>query len=77
MVFKHRVLKRIFGLTKDETVGGLRKVHNEELHNVCSLPCIIRMMASWRTRWAGHVERILEKKNTCKIESSGEFLLTW
>jgi hypothetical protein len=31
-VFKNRVLKRIFGLKRDEVTGDLRKVHNEELH---------------------------------------------
>jgi hypothetical protein len=76
-VFKHRVLKRISGPKKGEMVGGLRKLHNEELHNICSLPYIIRMMVSWRMRWAGHVAHMLEKRNTCRIESSGGFLLTW
>jgi hypothetical protein len=30
----------------DEIVGGWRKLHNEELHNLYSLPSIIRMIAS-------------------------------
>jgi hypothetical protein len=33
-VFKNRELKRIFGPKKDEVVGGWRRLHNEELHNL-------------------------------------------
>jgi hypothetical protein len=32
-IFETMVLRRIFGLKRDEVVGGLRKLHNEELHN--------------------------------------------
>jgi hypothetical protein len=28
----------------DETIRGWRKLHNEELHNLYSSPCIIRMI---------------------------------
>jgi hypothetical protein len=36
-VFKNRVLGRIFGPKRDEVIGGWRKLHNEELHNLyCS-----------------------------------------
>jgi hypothetical protein len=43
-VFENRLLRRIFGPKRDEMVGGWRKVHNEELHNLYSSPSIIRMM---------------------------------
>jgi hypothetical protein len=35
-VFGNRVLRRIFGPKRDEVTGGLRKLHNEELFNLCS-----------------------------------------
>jgi hypothetical protein len=54
-VFENRVLRRIFGLKRDEVTGGWRKLHNEELHNLYSSPSIIRMIKSRRMRWAGHV----------------------
>jgi hypothetical protein len=44
-VFENRVLRRIFGPQRDEVTGGWRKLHNEELHNVYSSPCIIRMIS--------------------------------
>jgi hypothetical protein len=43
-VFEKRLLRRIFGLKRDEVTGGWRKLHNEELHNLYSLPNIIRMI---------------------------------
>jgi hypothetical protein len=33
-VFEKSVLRRIFGPKKDEVMGGSRKLHNEELHNL-------------------------------------------
>jgi hypothetical protein len=38
------VLRRIFGLKRDEVTGGWRKLHNEELHNLYSSSSIIRMI---------------------------------
>jgi hypothetical protein len=52
-VLQNRVLKRIFGLKRDEVPGCWRKLHNEELHNLYSSPHIITMIKS-STRWAGH-----------------------
>jgi hypothetical protein len=41
-------------LKTDEVMEGWKKLHNEELHNFCSLPSIIRMIKSRGMRWAGH-----------------------
>jgi hypothetical protein len=57
-VIENSVLRRIFGLKREEVIGGWRKVHNEELHKLYSLSGIIRMIKSWRVRWAGHAARI-------------------
>jgi hypothetical protein len=43
-VFENRVLRRIFGPTRDEVMGDWRKLHNEELHNLYSSPNIIRII---------------------------------
>jgi hypothetical protein len=45
-VFENRVLRRIFGLKRDEVTGDWRKLHNEELQNLYSSPIIIRMIKS-------------------------------
>jgi hypothetical protein len=43
-VFGNTVLRRIFGLKRDEVMGGWRKLHNEELHDLYSSPSIIRII---------------------------------
>jgi hypothetical protein len=43
MVFDNMLLKRIFGLERDEVTGGWRKLHNENLHNLYFLPCVACM----------------------------------
>jgi hypothetical protein len=45
-VFENRVLRRIFGPKRDEEPRKLRKLHNEELHNLYSSPNIIRQIKS-------------------------------
>jgi hypothetical protein len=52
-VFENRVLKRIFRPKRDEVIGGWRKLHNEEFHNLYGSPNILRMIKSRRMRWEG------------------------
>jgi hypothetical protein len=49
-VFENRMLRRIFGLKRDEMMKGWRKLHNEELHNLFSSPSIIRIIRLRRMR---------------------------
>jgi hypothetical protein len=37
-VFENRVLRRIFGSRREEIRGDWRKLHNEELNNLCASP---------------------------------------
>ena len=62
-VFKNRVLSRVFGPTRDEVTGEWRKLHNEELRDLYSLPNILRVVKSRRMRWEGHVERMGEERD--------------
>jgi hypothetical protein len=39
-VFENRVLRRIFSPKRNEVTGDRRKLHEEELHNLYSLPNI-------------------------------------
>jgi hypothetical protein len=66
-VFENSVLRRIFGPKRDELIGGWRKLHNEELHNLYSSPNIIRMIKSRRMRFTGHVARMGEKRNAYRM----------
>jgi hypothetical protein len=49
-VFENRVLRRIFGHKRDEVTGEWRKLHNEELNDLYSLPNIVRVIKSRRMR---------------------------
>jgi hypothetical protein len=64
---ENRVLRRIFVPRRDEVTGGWRKLHNEELRDLYSSPNIIRMVKSWRMRWAEHVARMGENMNECRL----------
>jgi transcription termination factor 2 len=61
-VFENRVLRRVFGPKRDEVTGEWRKLHNEELNDLYSLPNIERVVKSRRMRWAGHVARMGEDR---------------
>jgi hypothetical protein len=66
-VFENRVLRRIFGPKKYEVTREWRKLHREELHDLYSLPCIIRIIKARSMRWAGHVARMGEKMNAYRL----------
>jgi hypothetical protein len=66
-VFENRVLRRIFGPKRDKVTGEWRKLRNEELNDLYSLPTIIRVIESRRMRWAGHVARMGEGRGAYRI----------
>jgi hypothetical protein len=43
-VFENRVLRKIFGLKRDEVMGDWRTLHNEELRDLYSSPSMIRII---------------------------------
>ncbi|KAJ4447080.1 hypothetical protein ANN_09069 [Periplaneta americana] len=66
-VFENKVLRKIFGDKRDEVTGEWRKLQNAELHALYSSPDIIRNIKSRRLRWAGHVARMGESRNACRV----------
>jgi hypothetical protein len=65
MLFKTRAIfycpvesYRIFGPKRDDVTREWRKVHNEELNDLYSLPSIVRVVKSRRMRWMGHMTRM-------------------
>jgi hypothetical protein len=64
-VFENRVLK-IFGPKREEG-GSWRKLHKDELHDLYSLPNIVRVIKSRRMRWAGHVARMGEGRDAYRV----------
>ena len=67
MVFENRVLRRVFGPKMDEVTGEWRKLHNEELNDLYSLPNIVRVVKSRWMRWAGHVARKGEDRGVHRV----------
>jgi hypothetical protein len=57
-VFENSVPRRIFSPKRGEIIEGRRKLHNEELRNVCSSQNVTRMIKSRRMRRAGHLARM-------------------
>jgi hypothetical protein len=60
---------------KEEVMGELGKLHNEELHNLYSSPDIIRQIKLRRMRWAGHVARTGDGRKVYRVlvgESEGK-----
>jgi len=47
--------------------GEWRKLHNEELNDLHSLPNIVRVVKSRRMRWAGHVARMEEDRGVHRL----------
>jgi hypothetical protein len=61
------VLRRVFGPKRDEVTVELRKLHNEELKDLYSLPNIVRVVKSRRMRCAGHVARMGEDRDVHRV----------
>ena len=51
-----------FGPRRDEVTGEWRRLHNEELNDLCCSPNIVRVIKWRRMRWAGHVARMGEER---------------
>ena len=49
-VFENRVLRRIYGPKRDEVTEEWRKLHNEGLNDLYSLPNIVRVIQSRRIK---------------------------
>jgi hypothetical protein len=61
-VFGDRMLRRIFGPRRDEVMGGWRKLHNEEFHDLYSSRSINIIIKTGRMRWVGYAARMGEEE---------------
>jgi hypothetical protein len=66
-VFENRVLRRVFGPKRDEVTGERRKLYNEELNDLYSLPNVVGVVKSRRMRWTGHVARMVEERGVHRV----------
>ena len=66
-VLENRVLRRVFGLKRDEVTREWRKLHNEELNDLYSSPNVVRVIKSRRMRWEGLVARMGEWRGVYRV----------
>jgi len=66
-VFENRVLRRTFGLKREEVTGEWRKLHNEELNGVYSSLSIVRVIKSRKMRWVGHGAHVAERRGVYRF----------
>ena len=52
---------------RDEVTGEWKKLHNEELSDLYSLPNIVRVVKSRIMRWAGHVARMGQGRGVYRV----------
>jgi hypothetical protein len=62
---------------RDEVIEGWRKLHNGEVHNLYSLPSLIRTIKSRMMRWARHVagmkRRGIHTQFWLEIQKEGDY----
>jgi hypothetical protein len=60
------VLRRIFGLKKEEDASW-RRLHNDELCSLYSSLNTVRVIKSRRMRWVGHVAHRMEGRGVYSV----------
>ena len=62
------MLRRVFGPKREEITGDWRKLHNEELSDLYSLPNNVRVVKSRRMRWVeGVLARMGERRGVHRV----------
>jgi hypothetical protein len=62
-IFENRVLRRIFGIKREDMVESFRRMHNAELHSLYASPNITGAIKSRRVRWVGNVACMGKMRN--------------
>ena len=66
-VFENKILRKIFGLKRDEQSGESRKLHNVQLRNLYGNVDKIKTLKLRRLQWTGHVARMRDRRRVQKI----------
>jgi len=66
-LFENRMLRKVFGPKRDKVTGEWRKLHNEELNDLYTLPNIVGVVKSRRIIRAGHVAHMGEDRGVYRV----------
>ena len=66
-MFENRVLRRVSGPKRGEITAEWRKLYNEELSDLFSLPNIVLVVKSRRMRWAGRMVHMGEGRGVHRV----------
>jgi hypothetical protein len=66
-MFENSVLRRVFGPKRVKVTGEWRKLHNEELNDLYSLPNIVQVVKSRKMRQAGFVAHMGEEREVHRV----------
>jgi hypothetical protein len=61
-VFERRVLRRIFRPKRQKITREWRKLHNEELNDLCSSPNTVRVRKPRQMKWVRYKARMGERR---------------
>ena len=64
---ENRFLRKVFAHKRYEVTGECRKLHNEELSDLYSLPNIVGVVKSSRMRWVWYVVRMWEGRDVHRV----------
>ena len=65
--FKNSLLRKVFVLKEEEVTGGWRKLHNEQLQDLCLSSNIIRVFRLRRIGSVWHVACFGEGRLACRV----------
>jgi len=65
LVFERKILRRIFGPTKDDQIWRIKT--NEELNELIKHRNIVNYIKAQRLSWLGHVQRMPDTRTVKKI----------
>jgi len=57
-VLAHRVLRKVFGLMREDVTGGWRIYNGKELHDLYASLSVSGVIKSRKMGWTGHVVHI-------------------
>jgi hypothetical protein len=66
-IFENKVLRKIFRAKWDEVTGEWRRLHNEDLYEMYSLPICYSGYQSKRMAWTGDIASIGNRRGAYRV----------